>query len=148
MEPWTATKKRLDSVAVPPAPVWVPSQTPLVPSVMPVANDKGDNEMIPGAVDRSTGICLRAEENPRKPQLGDCLMDTKTHHLSFFSNFLFLPCWAILPMSLGSKVPNLGRWPVTQSSWDGFLAEVFRNFPLPKAKYRGICALLSFTSYH
>ena len=27
--------------------------------------------MIPGAVYRSPGICLRAEENPRKPQLGD-----------------------------------------------------------------------------
>ena len=39
-----------------------------------VANDKGDNEMILGAVHRSPGICLTAEENPRKPQLGDRLM--------------------------------------------------------------------------
>ena len=38
-----------------------------------VTNDKGDNEMIPGAVHRS-GICLKDEENPEKPQLGDCLM--------------------------------------------------------------------------
>ena len=35
---------------------------------------KGDNEMILGAVHRSPSICLPAEENPRKPQLGDCLM--------------------------------------------------------------------------
>ena len=34
------------------------------------ANDKGDNEMIPGTVHRSPGICLRAEENPGKRQLG------------------------------------------------------------------------------
>ena len=38
-------------------------------SVMSVANDKGDNEMILGAVHRSPGICLTAEENPRKSQL-------------------------------------------------------------------------------
>ena len=28
-----------------------------------------DNEMIPGVVHRSPGICLTAEENPGKPQL-------------------------------------------------------------------------------
>ena len=33
-------------MAVPPAPVRVPSQRPLAPSVTSVANDKGDNEMI------------------------------------------------------------------------------------------------------
>ena len=51
---------------MPPAPVWVPSQTPLAPSVTSVTsvtNDKGDNEMIPGAVHRSPGICPTAEEN-------------------------------------------------------------------------------------
>jgi hypothetical protein len=36
--------------------------------------DKGDNEMILGAVHRSPGICLIAEESPRKSQLGDRLM--------------------------------------------------------------------------
>ena len=44
-----------------PAPVRVPSQRPLAPSVSTVksvANDKGDNEMILGAVHRSPGICL------------------------------------------------------------------------------------------
>ena len=64
-------------MAVPPAPVQVPSQRPLatsVASVASVANDKGDNEVILGAVYRSPGICLTAEENPRKPQLGDHLM--------------------------------------------------------------------------
>jgi hypothetical protein len=41
---------------------------------MSVANDKGDNEMIPEAVHRYPGICLTAEENRIKPQLGDRLM--------------------------------------------------------------------------
>ena len=48
-----------------------PGLRPLAPSV---TNDIGDNEMIPGAMHRSPGICLTAEENPRKPQLGDHLM--------------------------------------------------------------------------
>ena len=64
-------------MAVPPAPVRVPSQRPLAPSVASVtsvANDTDDNEMILGAVHRSPGIFLTAEENPRKPQLGDSLM--------------------------------------------------------------------------
>ena len=64
-------------MAVPPAPVRVPRQRSLAPSfasVTSVANDKGDNEMTLGAVHRSPGICLTAEENPRKPQLGDRLM--------------------------------------------------------------------------
>ena len=43
------------------------------PAVTSVANDKGDNEMILGAVHRSPGICLTAEEYPGKPQLGDRL---------------------------------------------------------------------------
>ena len=67
-------KKLNASVAVPAAPVRVSSQRPLAPSVASVtlvANDKGDNEMILGAVHRSPGICLTVEENPRKPQLGD-----------------------------------------------------------------------------
>ena len=50
MEPWAAAKKKLlVSVAVPPAPLQVPSQRPLAPcvaSVTLVTNDKGDNEMI------------------------------------------------------------------------------------------------------
>ena len=61
-------------MAVPAAPVRIPSQRPLAPSVASVtsvANDKGDNEMILGTVHRSPGICLTAEETPRKPQLGD-----------------------------------------------------------------------------
>ena len=43
-------------------------------SVTSVANDKGDNEMIPGAVHRCPDISLTAEENPGKPQLGNRLM--------------------------------------------------------------------------
>ena len=39
-----------------------------------MANDKGDKEIIPGAVHRSLGIYLTAEENPVKPQLGDHVM--------------------------------------------------------------------------
>ena len=53
-------------MAVPPAPAWVPSQRALAPSVTSVTHDKGDNEMILGAVHRSSGICLTAEENPQK----------------------------------------------------------------------------------
>ena len=62
---------------MPPTPVRVPSQRPLAPSVASVTsvtNDKGDIEMITGAVHRSPGICLKVEENPGKPQLGDRLM--------------------------------------------------------------------------
>ena len=84
IEPWTAAKKLSVSVAVPPAPVRVPSQRPLassVASVTSVANDKGDNEMVRGAVHRSPGICLTAEENPRKPQLGEA---TTIDYLHFF----------------------------------------------------------------
>ena len=57
-------KKLHASVAVPAAPLRVPSQRPLTPSVTSVtsvANDKDDNEMIAGAVHRSSGICLTAE---------------------------------------------------------------------------------------
>ena len=70
-------KKLHASVAVPAAPVRVPSQRPLassVASITSVANYKGDNKMIPGAVHTSPDICLTAEENPRKPQIGDRLM--------------------------------------------------------------------------
>ena len=38
------------------------------------ANEEGDNEMIPGTVHRSPGMCLTAEENPGKTQLGNRLM--------------------------------------------------------------------------
>ena len=75
-------KKLSVSVAVPPVPVRVPSQRPLAPSVAPVtsvANDKGDNEMILGAVYRSPGILLTAEENPRKPQLEDQRFKLSSH---------------------------------------------------------------------
>ena len=64
-------------MAVPSAPVRVPTQRPLAPSVTSVtsvANDKSDNEMIMGVVHISPGICLTAKENPRKPLLEYCLM--------------------------------------------------------------------------
>ena len=79
MELWAVAKKPYCCLRVPPAPVQVPSQRLLAPSVASVtlvANDKGDNEMVLWAVHRS-GICLTAEENPRKPQLGDRLMKGK-----------------------------------------------------------------------
>ena len=63
-------------MVVPPAPVRVPDQRLLAPSVTSatsVANDKGD-EMIPGTIHRSPGIYLSVEENCGKPQLGDRLM--------------------------------------------------------------------------
>ena len=46
------------------APVQVPSQWPFAPSVTSVANDNSDNEVKQGAVHRSPGIYLTAEENP------------------------------------------------------------------------------------
>ena len=66
MEPWVAAKQSFKLV-------WRCHQVlsgflakghfaPSVASVTLVANDKGDNEMILGAVHRS-GICLTAEEN-------------------------------------------------------------------------------------
>ena len=75
MEPWAAAKKSFKLV-------WRCHQFLsgflakgyLPQSVTSVANDKGDNEMILEAVHRSFGICLTAEENPRKPQLVDSLM--------------------------------------------------------------------------
>ena len=39
--------------------------------------------MILGAVHRSPGIYLTAEENPGKPQLGDCLMKAVSHRLKW-----------------------------------------------------------------
>ena len=54
-------------MAVPPAPVGVLSQLPLAPSVASVTsvgNDKGDNEIMLGAVCRFRGICLTAEKTP------------------------------------------------------------------------------------
>ena len=74
MEPWAAAKKAQTSVAVSPSPVRVSSQRPLTPSGTSVANDKDDNEIIPGAVHRSPGICLMAEETPKKCKLRDSLM--------------------------------------------------------------------------
>ena len=59
---------------MPPAHIRVPIQRSL-PRVSRQSrlspNDKGDNEMIPGAVHRSLEICRTAEENPRQSQLGD-----------------------------------------------------------------------------
>ena len=59
---------------MPPAPVRVPTQRQFAPIVTSVTNDKGVHEMIPGAMHRSPGISLIAEENPGKLQLGDRLM--------------------------------------------------------------------------
>ena len=75
MEPWGLRPKKFHTdVAVPPTPVRVPTQRPFAPSVASEANDKSDNEIIPGPVHRYPGICLTAKENPRKPQLEDRLM--------------------------------------------------------------------------
>jgi len=64
-------RKLSSSVLVPPAPVRVPSQRPLPRVSCQSAIDKGDNEIIPGAVHRSHCIYLMDEENHRKSQLGD-----------------------------------------------------------------------------
>ena len=47
---------------------------PSVKSVTSVANDKGDKEMILGAVHKPHGIYRTVEENPEKPQLRNRLM--------------------------------------------------------------------------
>ena len=39
-------------------------------------SDESFNEVVPGALHISLGICLTAEENPEKPQLGDRMMKT------------------------------------------------------------------------
>ena len=52
-------------------------------SVTSVANDKGDNEMIPGAMHRS-GISLTAEENSGKPPGGE--LSYKSYNTSVFRN--------------------------------------------------------------
>ena len=67
-------KKLHACLAMPPAPVRVPGQRSLTPSVTSVADDKGGKEIIPGAVYRSPGICLTTEKNSGKPQLGEHLM--------------------------------------------------------------------------
>jgi hypothetical protein len=70
-------------VAMSPAPVQVLSKrspASSVTSVMLVINDKDNNEMILGAVHRSPGICLTAEANPGKSQLGDHLMKGLSDH--------------------------------------------------------------------
>jgi hypothetical protein len=58
--------------------VWLPSgflaNGHLPRMSRPSANYKGDNEVKPGAVHRSTGICFTAEDNPGKSQLGDPLI--------------------------------------------------------------------------
>ena len=64
MEPWAAAKKALSYCG------GATSSCQSVASVTSVANDKGYNEMILGAVHSSPGICLTAEEKPRKPQIG------------------------------------------------------------------------------
>ena len=46
------------------------------------ANCKGVNEMIPGPMHGSPGICLTAEEIPKKPQQGDSLMKGLCDQLS------------------------------------------------------------------
>ena len=54
-------------MAVPPAPVRVPSQMPLAPSVASVtsdANDKGDNEMILGTVPDLLAFALEQRKTP------------------------------------------------------------------------------------
>ena len=87
-------------MAVPPAPVQVPSQWPLDPSITSiasVANDKGDNEMIPGAVHRHPGICLTVEENPGKPQHGAKTFVLPDLVLSRLLHLRVLLCSLVIP---------------------------------------------------
>ena len=64
MEPWAAAKS---SVTVLPAPVRVPSQMSLAPtvtSVTSVANDKGDNEKILGLYTDLLAFALKLRKTP------------------------------------------------------------------------------------
>ena len=56
------------SVAVPPAPIRVPSHRPLVPdvaSVKSVANDKGDNKMILGLCTDLLAFAIKLRKTPK-----------------------------------------------------------------------------------
>ena len=62
-------------LAMPSAPVRVPSQRPFAPNVTSISlsvNGKGDNEMIPETGHKSAVIYLTAEKHHGKPQLGGC----------------------------------------------------------------------------
>ena len=63
-------------MALPPAPVRVPSQCPHAPSVTSVTSDKSYHEIISGAVHRSLGIYLQLRKTPdisaRRPSDEDC----------------------------------------------------------------------------
>ena len=66
------------------APIRVPSQETTCPSVVSitsVTNVKGDDKRILGAVHRSLGICLMAEESPGKAQLTVHEGCATSHHL-------------------------------------------------------------------
>ena len=103
METQAAAKKNFQlEQRCQPAPVRVPSQRSLAPSatsVTTVDNDKGDNEMMRGAVHGSPGICLTCEENPRKPQLGDRLMKGLCGPLMFIA-ILHFCLWLLWSMCL------------------------------------------------
>ena len=73
-ESYIRPKRHDANLAGAPASFLVPSQGQLlqVSQQSRLSDEKGDNEMEPGTVHRS-GICLTAEENPRKSQIG--------HHL-------------------------------------------------------------------
>ena len=66
-------------MAVPPAPVEIPTQWSLALMLHQshlLANDKDSIDVELGAVHRSPGIYITAEGNPRETQLGDTLMKT------------------------------------------------------------------------
>ena len=93
-------------------------QRPLAPSVASVssaANDKGDDEMILGAVHRSPGICLTAEENSRKPQLGGRLMKGDVRPVIASNGVPFLQMSSVGSHSTSGrekegKKERAGRW--------------------------------------
>ena len=82
MEPWTADKKKLLAcVAVPPAPVRVPSQRPLAlsaASVTSVANDKGDNEVILGLGTGLLALALQLRKTPENFSKNTVLLEDST----------------------------------------------------------------------
>ena len=132
-----AAKKFQTNVAVPPAPVLIPSQRPIspsVPSVTSVANDKDDNETILRTVHRSPGICLTAKENPIKPQLGDRLI--KRRPIIVSNGIPFLQMRSVRSHSTSGRekggilLPHLLRSELGYRQWgSGFY---FQNLQLGK----------------
>ena len=115
-------KKLHASVAVPAAPVRVPSQKPLAPNVASITNDKGENQMILEAVHRSPGICVTAEENPRKPHPGDHLMKGLCDQSSPQMGCVSKDYWKVY-LSSSENTCASGLYDIAKHAYSGLMEE-------------------------